>query len=113
MIQDRVFILAKGRRICQLEIRRSVKVEKYLASGIYDITVIFNAFMVNSFAIGVFNGRIIGIDKMVLGVLDDKRGLSWRDFVDDGVCHAWKGTYRLNGSPKQQSFSSSKRRSSL
>jgi len=50
--------------------------EFILASSINDIAVVFFALCLDRLCEGVFDGRVIVFDKVVLGVLYDERRLS-------------------------------------
>lgn len=71
MIEDRVFILDGTSDRNLLE-----KWKPHLAGRIDDITVVFDAFVVDALGVSVLDGRVVGFYEMVLGILNDEGGLS-------------------------------------
>ncbi len=49
----------------------------YLPSGVDDVTVIVDALVVDSLVEDVLDGRVVGLDEVVLDELNNERGLPW------------------------------------
>ena len=45
----------------------------YLTGSVDDVALVFGAFMVDTLREGAFDGRIVGVDEVVVDELDDQR----------------------------------------